>query len=257
MPTTIRSFLSHTAPVTHHPSFIAGLKSLPTFTFRLTPSGRRSRPYHQSLVTCLLCLLLGAAAGSSAAQSLDSALTIYAAYRDGGSFTDATIGSTLPIEASGAGSISLDLGLDATRQVQLFVSRQSSQLNVQQASAPIPPGGTVPGKLPMRVTYLHVGGTNFLEGRIGRGAYVMGGLGATLFEPGGEGFENELRPSMNLGIGYQLPLGERFALRIEARGYFTLVDSSGGMFCSGGCTISIKGDTMSQGDVQLGLSFRF
>jgi hypothetical protein len=227
MPTTIHSFLSLAAPVTRH----------------------------SSLITCLLCLLLGAAAGSSsAAQSLDSALTIYAAYRDGGTFTDATTGSSLPIEASGAGSISLDFGLDAKRQVQLFASRQSSQINVQQASAP---SGTLPSKLPIKVTYFHIGGTNFLEGRIGRGAYVVGGLGATLFEPGADGFENELRPSMNLGLGYQLPLGERFALRFEARGYFTLVNSSGGMFCSGGCTISIKGDTISQGDVQLGLSFRF
>ena len=137
------------------------------------------------------------------------------------------------------------------------MSRQSSQISVEQASAPIPPGGPLPGKLPMKVTYLHIGGTSFLEGRIGRGAYLVGGLGATLFEPGSEGFENELRPSLNLGIGCQLPLGERMALRIEARGYATLVNSSGGMFCSRGCTISIKGDTVTQGDVQLGLSFRY
>ena len=156
--------------------------------------------------------------------------------------------------SSGAGAISLDLGLDASRQLQLFVSRQSSHISVEQAGAP---SGAVPGKLPMKVTYMHIGGTSFLEGRIGRGAYVVGGLGATLFEPGSEGFENELRASMNLGIGYQLPLGERMALRIEARGYATLVNSSGGLFCSGGCAISIKGDTMTQGEVQLGLSFRY
>ena len=212
---------------------------------------------NRTFMKLLLVLLLGAAAGSSVAQSRDNAFTLYAAYRDGGSFTDVTTGSTLPIEASGAGSISLDLGLDASRQLQLFVSRQSSQISVEQASAPIPPGGPLPGKLPMKVTYLHIGGTSFLEGKIGRGAYLVGGLGATLFEPGSEGFENELRPSLNLGIGYQLPLGERMALRIEARGYATLVNSSGGMFCSGGCTISIKGDTVTQGDVQLGLSFRY
>ena len=202
----------------------------------------------------LLVLLLGAAAGSSAAQSRDNAFTLYVAYRDGGSFTDATTGNELPIEASGAGAISLDLGLDASRQLQLFVSRQSSQISVQQAGAP---SGALPSKLPIKVTYLHFGGTSFFEGRIGRGPYLVGGLGATLFEPGSEGFENELRPSINLGIGYQLPLGERFALRIEARGYATFANSSGGMFCSGGCTISIKGDTVSQGEVQLGLSFRY
>jgi hypothetical protein len=198
----------------------------------------------------LLALLLSAAAGSAAAQSRDNAFTLYAAYRDGGRFTDANTGTTLPIEASGAGSVSLDFGLDAGRQVQLFLSRQNSQISVEQTGAP-------PSKLPMKVTYLHIGGTNFLEGKIGRGVYLVGGLGATLFEPGSEGYENELRASLNLGIGYQLPLGERFALRFEARGYATLVNSSGGLFCSGGCTISIKGDTVTQGDLQIGLSFRY
>jgi len=205
---------------------------------------------NRTFMKLLLVLLLGAVAGSSAAQSRDNAFTLYAAYRDGGSFTDATTGKTLPIEASGAGSVSLDLGLDAGRQVQLYLSRQNSQISVEQTGAP-------PSKLPMKVTYLHIGGTNFLDGKIGRGVYLVGGLGATLFEPGSEGYENELRASLNLGIGYQLPLGERFALRIEARGYATLVNSSGGMFCSGGCAVSIKGDTVTQGDVQLGLSFRY
>jgi hypothetical protein len=62
---------------------------------------------------------------------------------------------------------------------------------------------------------------------------------------------------MNLGIGYQLPLGERVALRFEARGYATLVDSDSALFCSGGCVVSIKGDTVTQGDILLGLTFRY
>jgi hypothetical protein len=124
-------------------------------------------------------------------------------------------------------------------------------------ATPVPPGSVVPTKFPLRVTYLHLGGTSFLEGRIGQGVYLVGGLGATLFEPGVDGFENELRPSINLGIGYQLPLGESVALRFEARGYATLVNSDSGVFCSGGCVIAIKGDTVTQGDVQIGLSFRY
>jgi hypothetical protein len=68
---------------------------------------------------------------------------------------------------------------------------------------------------------------------------------------------NELRPSVSLGIGYQLPLGERFALRFEARGYATLVNSDSALFCSGGCVISVRGNTVTQGDVQLGFSFRY
>jgi hypothetical protein len=203
-----------------------------------------------------LVLVLALAAGSSVAQAKDNALTLYAAYRDGGSFTDVNSGSELRIEASGAASLSLDWRLDASRQLQLFLSRQSSQMGTGQAT-PVPPGSVVPTKFPLRVTYLHLGGTSFLEGRIGQGVYLVGGLGATLFEPGVDGFENELRPSINLGIGYQLPLGESVALRFEARGYATLVNSDSGVFCSGGCVIAIKGDTVTQGEVQIGLSFRY
>jgi hypothetical protein len=211
---------------------------------------------NSAFVKAGLVLVLALAAGSSFGQAKDNALTLYAAYRDGGSFTDVNSGSELRIEASGAASLSLDWRLDASRQLQLFLSRQSSQMGTGQAT-PVPPGSVVPTKFPLRVTYLHLGGTSFLEGSIGQGVYLVGGLGATLFEPGVDGFENELRPSINLGIGYQLPLGESVALRFEARGYATLVNSDSGVFCSGGCVISIKGDTVTQGDVQIGLSFRY
>jgi hypothetical protein len=208
----------------------------------------------------VLLLLLGVAAASSAAQpSRDNAFTVYAAYRDGGSFTDVTTGSSLPIEASGAWAVSLDLGLNprAGTQLQIYVSRQSSEVDARNATQPTPLGTPLPAKFPMTVTYAHVGGTVFLAKEIGQGLYLAGGIGATLFEPDLNGLANELRASVSLAAGYQLPLGERLALRFEARGYATLVNSDSALFCSGGCVISIKGNTVTQGEVQLGLSFRF
>jgi hypothetical protein len=209
----------------------------------------------------LLVLLLGIAAGSHAAQppGRDDAFTVYAAYRDGGSFTDITSGNSLPIEASGAWAASLDLGLDprAGTQLQIFVSRQKSDVDARQATQPMPPAAPLPAKVPLTVTYAHIGGTAFLDRKIGQGVYLTGGIGATLFEPDLEGLANELRPSVSLALGYQLPLGERVALRFEARGYATLVNSDSALFCSGGCVISIKGETLTQGEVQVGLSFRY
>jgi hypothetical protein len=116
---------------------------------------------------------------------------------------------------------------------------------------------TVPATLAMKVIYFHLGGTNFFGGPIGKGPYVVGGLGATLFQPGSSGYGDEVRPSLNLGIGYQATLGEHVAVRVETRGYFTLVNSSGGLFCSGGCVFKIKAATVTQAEVQLGLSYRF
>lgn len=198
-------------------------------------------------------LLLSAGSSVSAQTPLrEAALTLYGAYRDGGSFSDVQSDRKLRADASPAWSASLDLGIDGARQLQFFVSRQSTDLRLERI-APAPTSV----RLPLTVTYLHIGGTNFFTGPIGEGPYAVGGLGATLLSPGSDGYGNELRPSLNLGLGYQLPLGARMALRVEARGYFTLVNSGGGLFCDGGCTVAIRGDGFTQGEVTLGLSFRF
>jgi hypothetical protein len=183
------------------------------------------------------------------AAAKDNAVTVYAGFRDGGSFTEVDTGQSLGLDGSGAYSLALDIGVDASRQVQLFLSHQRTNLSLEGASAGSP-------ALPMNITYLHVGGTSFFTGAIGKGPYVVGGIGATFFDPS-QGYSSELRASGNLGIGYQLPLGTTVALRLEARGYATLFNSSGGLFCSGGCVISIEGDLVTQGEVMLGLSARF
>lgn len=208
--------------------------------------------HHRAMAAALVALI----AASTAAAEADNAVGLYGALRDGGSFVDSASNRKLRVDSSAAFAVSLDLGIDAARQYQFFASRQSSYLRLDAAtpaSATAPP----PERLGLTITYLHVGGTNFFDGPIGRGPYAVGGLGVTLMQPAESSYSSELRPSMNLGIGYQLPLAERIALRFEARGYFTLVNSSGGLFCSGGCVLSIKGDGFTQGEVQLGILARF
>jgi hypothetical protein len=205
-------------------------------------------------------LALSAGTATSQTKSPESAFTVYGAYRDGGSFIDATNDQKLRLDGSAAWAISFDKGLDGMRQLQFYVSYQNTDLGLERSAFATPPPGATPtaaAPLPMKVMYFHFGGTNFFDGPIGQGPYLVGGLGATLFLPGGSGYSDELRPSLNLGIGYQVTLGERVALRVETRGYVTLVNSSGGLFCSGGCLFTIKGDVVTQGEVQLGLSYRF
>jgi hypothetical protein len=184
------------------------------------------------------------------AAEKDHALTVYAGYRGGGSFTDTRTEQGLPLDASGAVSLALDLPLDASRQYQVFFSHQQTHLTLDT------PASAGSNRLAMDITYLHIGGTNFYDGDVGRGPYFVGGLGATLFNPG-SGYSSELYPSINVGFGFQWLLGETFAVRAEVRGYATLVNSNSGVFCSGGCVISISGDTVTQGEVMVGLSRRF
>jgi hypothetical protein len=203
-----------------------------------------------------LMLMASAIDATARITSTGNAVTVYGAYRDGGSFVDATSNQTLRLDSSSAWAISYDEGLDAGRQLQFYVSYQKTRLGLDQAVLVSSLSHTVPAPLPMKVIYFHLGGTNFFGGPIGRGPYVVGGLGATLFQPGSS-YGDEVRPSLNLGIGYQATLGENVAVRVETRGYFTLVNSSGGLFCSGGCVFKIKADAVTQGEVQLGLSYRF
>ncbi len=148
-----------------------------------------------------------------------------------------------------AGSFLLAIGtdLDAARELQLQFSQQSTTLS---------PGGGAPS-FDLTVRYLHVGGTAFIDRPIGPGPYAVGGLGATQFSPGTSGYGDEYKPSLNVGFGYYWPLSDRVALRAEIRGFFTLVNSSGGFLCSGGCVAVLKGDVFTQYGGLLGLTARF
>jgi hypothetical protein len=191
----------------------------------------------------------------SAAAHAENGITLYGGWRGSSTLQDTVAQRDVRMRDSASGSVALDLSYDASRQIEFFISRQSTSLRVT------PIGGTTTQKLPVTVTYAHVGGTNFFDGPIGQGPYVVGGLGLTVLSPGLDGFDTETRASLNVGLGYLLPLFREaapgLALRIEGRAYFTLVNSSGGLFCSGGCTIAIKGDTFQQFEMLLGLSWRF
>ena len=135
------------------------------------------------------------------------------------------------------------------------MARDSILASSQRSTLQLSPG--VPASVPLNVTYLHLGGSNFFEGTVGQGAYIAGGLGATFMSPQYSGLTSEVRPSLSIALGYEQPLGASLALRMEVRGYATLINSSGGFFCSGGCVIAIKGDSLQQVDALVGLSYRF
>jgi hypothetical protein len=208
-------------------------------------------PAHRKFLNVLTMIVLTCAAGTAAAQATRSAVTLYGGYRSGGGFTDADSNAPLRVASSAVGAISVDVPLDFARQYQFYLSHQNTQLDSGNAAS------ATATRVALRITYLHFGGNVFAEGQVGRGPYLVGGLGLTVFDPGGGPYTAEMRPSMNLGLGYEVPLGEWASLRLEARAYATLVNSSGGFMCSGGCVVNVRGDLVSQGEVQIGLSARF
>ena len=202
----------------------------------------------------ILSLAAGAAllAGATAAQA-QKAITVYGGARAGSGFEQATTPSAdADLRSSGAVSLAFDWPYDASRQLQLLLSHQRTRLELASTTTP----GT-PTELPLRVSYLHLGGVNYFEGQLSQGPYVAGGLGITHLSPRLQGTSSRVRASMNVGIGYHLPLGRALALRTELRGYVTLINSQGSFFCSGGCVVQIKGDTLTQIEGMVGLTLTF
>jgi hypothetical protein len=210
---------------------------------RTFPCRRAGRALRLGLAAALLL--------SAAMAQAQSAITVYGGVRGGGSFENADNNDAkIDLDSGPAFSASVDWRLADGRQGQVFYSFQRSAL----------PGSTFgqPGDVDVNISYLHLGGRAFFDGGVaGSGGYVVGGLGATWFSPGLSGLSDEIRPSMNIGVGYQWPLAPNIALRTELRTYLTLINSNGGFFCSGGCVVSIRGDGMAQFEGMVGLSFGF
>jgi hypothetical protein len=207
-----------------------------------TPADR-----HRSWRAACAGLFLAAAVLPCAAQS---AVTVYGGARGGGEFTDSDTDERYTLDSSAAWSASFDWPLADGRQGQVFYSFQRSALPGEAFAQT--------GDVDINIHYLHVGGRVFFDGSAATGGgYVVGGLGATFFSPGLSGTSDEVRPSINVGVGYQWQVAPNVALRTELRGYVTLVNSSGGFFCSGGCVVSIQGDALVQAEGMLGLSVGF
>jgi hypothetical protein len=187
--------------------------------------------------------LVALALGSATAAAADYSVTAFAGWRVSTGIDDATTGQEADIDNSVSFSLAVDRTLDASRTLQLFFSQQSTRLSA---------GSPVQTAFDLKVRHLHVGGTADFGG-----PYAVGGLGVTWLSPGLDGFDDEVRPSMNVGFGYAWPLATNITLRIEGRAYLTLLNSSGGLFCSGGCVVVLKGDGLLQGEAMLGLSARF
>jgi len=204
-----------------------------------------------------LLVALSAAPGQCAhAQSAstgkyESAITVYGGDRFGGSVTDATTNSTSNLDNGSSFALAVDIGLDSNSQVELFYSQQKTALT----SGVFSPRSNNIG---LTLHNYQIGGTNFID-EMGRGLYVMGGIGATTAKPDRGGLNSETFFSGNLGIGWMVPLGAHVGLRFEGRGYGILLNNHSAVFCGGtvGCTVAIKGTGLFQGEVLAGLSMRF
>ena len=177
--------------------------------------------------------------------------TPFVGFALGGSFTLTNTGQTVDVGDHGSLALALDVEADGGGQYESFYSRQSTTL---RENSTFPPTG-------VSVEYLHIGGTALLDDAPRVKPYILGGLGVTRFSPPAPGLV-DTRFSLSLGLGLRVPVNDRLSLRLEARGFATLVSSNAAIFCRSDqtgllCQIHGHGSTFLQGEALAGVAFAF
>ncbi len=177
----------------------------------------------------LFVLLLAPAAAS--AQSTDASspaptrgrfeLTPTVSYNFGGTLSaESSYFEYSDLETADAEAFGITFGipLSPRAQIELLASRQQTRL--ENASGFFPGG---PGAVDLDVSYYHVGGL-FQWGSGQVHPFVVASLGVTTLVTDLPGSRDESKFSGSIGGGVKLFLTERIGLRVEARGFRTLVE---------------------------------
>lgn len=197
--------------------------------------------------------LLSFAAAADEAKRPAMEIMPFGGFRAGGEFEDALTGRDTDVSESSSFGIALRLARDFETQWEILYSRQQTDTD----------GVTAPGAAPavdLDVEYLHLGGT-YYPAEYAYSPYVIGGLGITRFTPKPGELDDRTDFSLSIGAGMRFPLTDRFALRLEGRGFLTFVDPDAAVFCrsdgGGACAIRGSGSTFLQFEAALGLAYSF
>ncbi|MBT8108974.1 MAG: porin family protein [Gammaproteobacteria bacterium] len=182
-------------------------------------------------------------------------ITPLAAWRVGGEFSDTESDVKLEVRESAAWGLTVNGKVKSNTEWEVLYSRQQTEVDVADLD------GEDTSLLDMNIDYLQVGGTYLFDGEKAR-PFIAMTVGASRFDPNFDGSSAKTFFSASLGAGVKLQLGRRIGLRLEARGFGTLVDNDSRLFCGsspagGGCLIIAEGKVLWQTEARAGIAFQF
>lgn len=205
--------------------------------------------------TLSLALLLGTLGTTSVvADELRTELTPFVGYRFGGTFDIEGSSDSYRLDDSEAFGLVLNLRNDDNTQWEIFYSQQSTTARLEGTTGVSPEVDT-------DLYTLQLGGTYQGDGDTVR-PYVAMTLGGTHIKTLANSSQSDTFFSGSIGLGLNISPSNRVGLRLEARAYGTLTDSSTDLFCRTGpdanvCAIRVDGNLMSQVETFAGIVFRF
>ena len=204
-----------------------------------------------------LLLIIGIVllASNAIAQEKKFELTPFAGYRFGGTFNVADSDETYKLTDSPSYGLILDIRQKKQNtQVEIIYTRQETDATYSAALPDDP-------DIDVDIQMLQFGGTFQGDGDTVR-PYLAATLGGTHIVTRGAGESSDTFWSGSIGVGFQIRPTSRLGIRLEARGYATLVSSNSSIFCGsgpegGGCLVQVDGKVLAQFEALLGVVFRF
>jgi len=202
------------------------------------------------LVTAVVgCLLAIGVTSTAEAQSFE--LTPFAGWRFGGGFADLQTGADLDLDDGLSYGLILGIPWNAQHRsrLELIWSWQDTTIDTTSTGDP---------GFDLDVHYLHVSGmVPFATSNERLDVLLSIGAGATFMLPGIDGAGSEVRFSASAAVGLLYHVSDRVGIRLEARGWLTITEAGGAVFCSGGCLVAFSGSGFSQGELTAGLQLSF
>ena len=181
------------------------------------------------------------------AAAQEYSVTPFVGWRTSDSLEQENTGATIDVRETGSFGLLLSLRKSPDTYYDFLFSRQNTELQSRADPAV---------KESLRFDYFHIGGTvNYDVDKLN--PFVTGGLGATHISPANNAFSSDTLFSLSVGGGLKFPFSKTIALRLEARGYGTVISGSGSILCSGGCVAKFSGSLFMQFEASAGLAFAF
>ena len=198
---------------------------------------------HPTRALALAILLLAGAPGARA-QSLQ--ITGFGGWDFGGSVRDTVFDESRSFQAALAYGGAVSFPITESWRFELLYSRQETELEGGLSS-------------PFDVTIeRYMGGFQEEKGDDRLRWFGTVWFGATRFVPGLAGYDSKTKFGAAVGLGVKTFPAKNVGLRLEARGFYTLVKGEGGAFCANGtCLFAFSGTGLWQGDVSAGLILAF
>ena len=183
-------------------------------------------------------------------------LTPFGGYRFGGTFNVEDSTDSYKLKDSVSFGLILNFPHRANTRWEFLYAKQSTEAELS---------GAAPNDTPVDIDLevFQLGGTYQFESRSDKVVpYLAATLGGTHASASSTGSGSDTFWSGSIGLGVMISPSSRLGLRLEARAYGTLVNSSTDLFCETGpdinfCAVRIEGELLTQIETFAGIVFRF